>query len=161
MQEVDPFLVFDGDLSTDSDDEKNCQSCDVIPQRDNESCGVMTFHQNTELSLLVHVRQSLISSKSSDYFSKSSQVLSAVDKFCFTRHWMMHVGPEKGAILLHELEHSIRIYRDNSKKAPFLLVELGTYCGYSSILYARHLLSLAEKQYFEFRLITIEIDEGT
>ena len=37
----------------------------------------------------------------------SSDVLRAIDDFCISRHWMMHVGPEKGDILVGALKSSI------------------------------------------------------
>jgi catechol O-methyltransferase len=50
-----------------------------------------------------------------------------VDEFCYTRKFMMNVGDEKGAIL----EAAV------AKAQPGLVLELGTYCGYSGLRIAR------------------------
>jgi len=50
-----------------------------------------------------------------------------IDEFCRTRSVMMNVGDEKGEILDRAVERS----------APGLLLELGTYCGYSGLRIAR------------------------
>ncbi len=49
------------------------------------------------------------------------------DEFCYTRTFMSNVGDEKGAIL----EDAV------AKAAPRLVLELGTYCGYSGLRIAR------------------------
>jgi catechol O-methyltransferase len=54
-------------------------------------------------------------------------VIQVIDAFCTTRSIMMHVGDEKGEIL----DRAIRRCR------PRLLLELGTYCGYSALRTAR------------------------
>lgn len=114
-----------GDSSSDDDEE------DVL-QRD-ASCGVCSFHSNTEASLLTHVRNA-------PNIHGPIDVLHSVDAFCNQRHWMMHIGPEKGVILKRVLNDAM-----NQKAATlnyadasfyFNCVELGTYCGYSSILMA-------------------------
>lgn len=52
-----------------------------------------------------------------------------VDEFCYTRSIMIHVGDEKGALL----DNAVR------RVAPRLVLELGTYCGYSALRMARYL----------------------
>ena len=101
-------------------------------------------------------------------------MLRAVDDFCSNRHWMMHVGPEKGSMLREELMSSARRFMrestdavDSAVSTPapvgaevgegrsgtrsrrgevlgerrYVCVELGTYCGYSSVLMASTLRS--------------------
>jgi catechol O-methyltransferase len=51
----------------------------------------------------------------------------AIDDFCYRRSIMMNVGDEKGEIL----DDAIR------RTGPRLLLELGTYCGYSALRAAR------------------------
>jgi catechol O-methyltransferase len=51
----------------------------------------------------------------------------AIDDFCATRSVLMNVGDEKGEIL----------DRAVTRTAPRLLLELGTYCGYSGLRMAR------------------------
>jgi catechol O-methyltransferase len=51
----------------------------------------------------------------------------AVDEFCHTRKFMINIGDEKGEIL----DAAVRRAR------PRLILELGTYCGYSALRMAR------------------------
>ncbi|XP_072271781.1 catechol O-methyltransferase-like [Pyxicephalus adspersus] len=66
-------------------------------------------------------------------------VLDEIDKYCIQKEWAMNVGDEKGLIL------------DNLVKEtnPSVVLELGTYCGYSAVRIAR-LLKL------DARLFSIE-----
>jgi catechol O-methyltransferase len=54
-------------------------------------------------------------------------VIRTIDEFCVTRKVMINVGDEKGEIL----DRAVR------RAAPQLLLELGTYCGYSALRMAR------------------------
>src|SRR5687767_14783947 len=54
-------------------------------------------------------------------------VIRVIDEFCMTRMVMINVGDEKGEIL----DRAVR------RAAPQLLLELGTYCGYSALRMAR------------------------
>ena len=64
----------------------------------------------------------------------AEDVLSAVDHYCYSRHWMMHIGPEKGRIL----DDTIRQTQGDDSK-PLVCVELGSYCGYSTVRIASQL----------------------
>mmetsp|Transcript_16518 Transcript_16518/g.39544 ORF Transcript_16518/g.39544 Transcript_16518/m.39544 type:complete len:301 (-) Transcript_16518:280-1182(-) len=124
-----------------SDDDEGVKEA---PIRRDESCGVCCFHSNTEASLLTHVRNSLKSlttsispSDEKTKLQQSSDVLNAIDSFCMSRHWMMHVGPEKGGILLGALKDAMdnKMQQSSSESSTsFVAVELGSYCGYASIL---------------------------
>eukprot|EP00636_Phaeomonas_parva_P011983 CAMPEP_0118867576 /NCGR_PEP_ID=MMETSP1163-20130328/11137_1 /TAXON_ID=124430 /ORGANISM="Phaeomonas parva, Strain CCMP2877" /LENGTH=376 /DNA_ID=CAMNT_0006802003 /DNA_START=116 /DNA_END=1246 /DNA_ORIENTATION=+ len=70
-------------------------------------------------------------------------VLAAMDQAAETS-WMMNIGPEKGAII----EELLR------QRAPKKVLELGTFCGYSTIRMAQLLPGDAT-------LVTIEKDEAT
>ena len=52
-----------------------------------------------------------------------------IDEFCYTRSFMINVGDEKGELL----DAAVR------RVQPRLVLELGTYCGYSALRMARHL----------------------
>lgn len=84
-----------------------------------EACGVLQFHNGTEDECLRVV-------KAEAKRGEPASVLATVDRFCRSRHWMMHVGDVKGRIL-RGAAHSA---------APGLWVELGAYCGYSAVLLA-------------------------
>ena len=136
----------------------------VNPKR-SEDCGVLSYHHGTEDSMLAHVTNAVAdlvlppSAKDSSPSAKdgspewegspsewegsaadlaSAAVLAAVDEFCQSRHWMMHVGPEKGRVITQVLRDAIR-KRDSDSGRTFVCVELGTYCGYSSVLLGRTL----------------------
>lgn len=72
-------------------------------------------------------------------------VLETLDEFAAKRRWLMSVGPEKGP-LMAELAGRLP---DNPR-----VLELGAYCGYSSILLAQ---SLGEKA----TIVSIEIDSDS
>jgi catechol O-methyltransferase len=54
-------------------------------------------------------------------------VVRVIDEFCLNRSVMINVGDEKGEIL----DRAVR------KTSPRLILELGTYCGYSALRMAR------------------------
>jgi catechol O-methyltransferase len=54
-------------------------------------------------------------------------VIRVIDEFCMNRSVMINVGDEKGEIL----DRAVR------RASPHLLLELGTYCGYSALRMAR------------------------
>ena len=70
-------------------------------------------------------------------------VVRVIDEFCLTRSVMINVGDEKGEIL----DRAVR------RAAPRLLLELGTYCGYSALRTARVMPAGA-------RLCSIEFSEA-
>jgi catechol O-methyltransferase len=65
--------------------------------------------------------------------------IAVIDEFCTTRSVMINIGDEKGEIL----------DRAVARSAPRLLLELGTYCGYSGLRIARSMPAGA-------RLVSIE-----
>lgn len=100
-----------------------------------DACGVMQFHSGTEISMFLFVEQHLKKVQprpSGDELVDS--IISAIDKFCLTRHWMMHIGPGKSEYLKNAARE---ISREKGQVLRFL--ELGSYCGYSSVLLAREL----------------------
>mmetsp|Transcript_15970 Transcript_15970/g.22752 ORF Transcript_15970/g.22752 Transcript_15970/m.22752 type:complete len:308 (-) Transcript_15970:194-1117(-) len=122
-----------------------------------DSCGVMTFHKNIEYSLLLHVKNHLSTNEEGSLHGEvisTETVLKAIDTFCYNRHWMMHVGPEKAKILSNSLQDRIdRVNKNNN----FLCVELGTYCGYSSIVMGDAMRrNFSNHSDITFSLITVE-----
>ena len=138
------------------------------PKR-SEDCGVLSYHHGTEVAMLAHVRNAVadlvLPSAANDGSSSewegsaadiaSAAVLAAVDEFCRSRHWMMHVGPSKGRIVTQVLRDAIRERRSDSER-KFVCVELGTYCGYSSVLLGRTLREAGTD--FPCRLYTVEVN---
>ena len=151
------------------------------------TCGILSFHTKTESALLFHVRNAMsekssanASIPSSSLIGNADRVLLAIDEFCQNRHWMMHIGPEKGNdILINEgLNRALQTYLLDivikgvqatavastqgsvtpSKKDSFIAVEMGTYCGYSSILLGKT-LKIAVKEFgINAHIYSVEID---
>ena len=67
-------------------------------------------------------------------------VVRVIDEFCLTRSFMINVGDEKGEIL----------DRAVIRASPQLLLELGTYCGYSALRMARVMPAGAHVYSLEF-----------
>jgi catechol O-methyltransferase len=74
-------------------------------------------------------------------------VIRTIDEFCYRQSYMINVGDEKGAIL----DNSVR--RTN----PRLVLELGTYCGYSALRMARAMSAEARLVSVEFNPANAEI----
>jgi catechol O-methyltransferase len=70
-----------------------------------------------------------------------------IDDFCATRSVMINVGDEKGVILDHAVARS----------SASLLLELGTYCGYSGLRIARAMPADAHLYSIEFSPANAEI----
>jgi catechol O-methyltransferase len=73
--------------------------------------------------------------------------IDAVDDFCATRSIMINVGDEKGGIL----DNAVR------RCTPKLLLELGTYCGYSGLRIARAMPAHAQLYSIEFSAANADI----
>jgi catechol O-methyltransferase len=72
-----------------------------------------------------------------------ADAIRVVDEFCYTRSFMINVGDEKGELL----DTAVR------RAAPRLVLELGTYCGYSALRMARALPADA-------RIVSVEFNEA-
>ncbi|XP_006013444.1 catechol O-methyltransferase A [Latimeria chalumnae] len=70
----------------------------------------------------------------------AESVVNAIDEFCNKQEWAMNVGDEKGLIL----------DRVVSEAGPHTVLELGTYCGYSTVRIARLLKPGARVYSVEF-----------
>jgi catechol O-methyltransferase len=152
----DPFSCFDSsdedDNNSDNDDSCNEHtSHEQIPnaKRDPEN-GVLSFHAGTELALLHHVKMKLegYETKTSQdgiirTMEKADKLLEIIDSYCLNRHWMMHIGPEKGILIRSFIVDCLQNKKENREDNDNTIVnfvELGTYCGYSSIFIAKTIL---------------------
>ncbi len=116
------------DLFGDDDDDE------VSVARRPPSCGVMAFHNGTEESMFVFLEQEL---KLQPSFS-GLDILEIVDRFCYSRHWMMHLGDKKRVYLTETLQ-SLR-----AENRLRVCVELGSYCGYSALCIAHILREIGD-----------------
>lgn len=104
----------------DSEDE------DTVEVR-HESCGVMAFHNGTEEAMFIYLENH------SEAEASTKEVLDTIDVFANTRHWMMHMGPEKRDIL----RDAVKLIPSWFKAGESLkILELGSYCGYSTAFLA-------------------------
>jgi catechol O-methyltransferase len=129
------------DLFGSDDEEEERDSTLVRPK----TCGVLAFHPGTEQALILHVKRT---SRGGDV----GEILRAVDVFCSTRHWMMHVGPVKAKIIKQEISSRL----ESDCRTSLVCVELGSYCGYSACTLASHLLAAFPER--PLRYICIEGD---
>lgn len=74
-------------------------------------------------------------------------VIRVIDDFCVNRSFMINVGDEKGEILDRAVKRS----------SPHLLLELGTYCGYSALRTARVMPAGARLVSLEFNPANADI----
>jgi catechol O-methyltransferase len=164
--EDDPFEAFGNDSD---DDDAQEESASAEPIRRDPSCGALVFREGTEQAMLLFVRNELERSHTdangngdSDVMSPREKIMKLVDTFCYSRHWMMHVGPEKGVILQDFLTRRVHKYLDRADfSSPFMIVEVGTYCGYSSIRMAHTVLELLKDTpaaAASFHILTVDVD---
>lgn len=96
-----------------------------------KSCGVMAFHNGTEESLFLSVQRRATK-------GNPQSVLTAIDEFCYGRHWMMHCGDRKVKYLEKALQLGKReIPHENAvnkvAEVHLICLEIGSYCGYSAL----------------------------
>lgn len=173
--EEDPFACFDesdnddepctevlqatgdtaGEVAKTKDPRASSFAKPTTSQRD-PNCGVLSFHPNTEQSLLIHVQNDLSDRILMNEIQAAEAVLRSIDDFCSRRHWMMHVGPQKGEIVTSFLSKCLQSVDPGAE--PFVCVEIGTYCGYASILLAQKALKTLGTCMKRFHLYTVEVN---
>lgn len=164
------------------------------------SCGVLSHHEGVEAALLQFVRQQLLLTaangpapggltddsesgggtttgtvvsgreSATSTMDRIAQILTHVDQFCRMRHWMMHIGDEKGLILDKFLGESLEAWSSSltrpsppsaaeatgsSSDAVFLILEVGSYCGYSLLRMAKTCLQHLPSR--NFRIVTCDV----
>jgi catechol O-methyltransferase len=198
----DPFACFDSsDDDEDDDDAGQAETATFRQQIQNEEeqsrrdpgNGVLAFHAGTEVALLHHVKTQLqlaavkaapatdVDTDVAGTMIRNAQtVLDLVDSYCMSRHWMMHVGPEKATPLRRFIGDCLVKKGKTTNDGPstgdgssaFTFVELGTYCGYSSIFFAKTVLehywndsntttttTTATDDTFSFHIYSVEVVE--
>lgn len=102
---------------------------EVVVEERPANSGVLKFHEGTEEALFMYVKNKAIA-------GNAESVLKAIDDFCYTRHWMMHIGDKKLSFLVNAIDTMKSLHRVEPKRT---LVELGAYCGYSAVSIAARL----------------------
>ena len=101
------------------------------------SSGVLAFHNGTEEAMYRYVVAHSVRGDIAD-------ILRVVDDYCYTQHWMMHIGDLKQPFLRRALflaEAQKATHPDGkgvqkAREAALTVVELGSYCGYSALFLA-------------------------
>lgn len=134
--EKDMTVIFGEDSSDDGDEEfDSFTSDDLISKRmnqlyqRNEANGVISFHNGTEEAMFIYLEKYARCGDVKD-------ILSKIDDFCWSRAWMMHIGDYKAKVIIGEFEECRKNY---SHPDPFVFLEIGSYCGYSTTLLASHM----------------------
>ncbi|TVY30052.1 Catechol O-methyltransferase [Lachnellula hyalina] len=76
--------------------------------------------------------------KKTDLRNSPRKILAAIDEYARTQKYLMNVGEDKG----HIVSGIIR------KRRPGIMMELGGYCGYSTILFADEARAAGGRKYF-------------
>lgn len=132
-------------------DDEGDEFGDAAPLRRPSACGVLKFHSPAaEEGLFVHLEQ--LNGK--ECRNNPEATLRMVDLYASTKHWLMCIGPEKGGIL--EREALVPLVA-TSTDGVLVLVELGSYLGYSAVHMASTLLRLGVAR-DRIRVVSIEGD---
>jgi catechol O-methyltransferase len=91
--------------------------------------GKMLAGDTREEMLLAHI---FATAKRGD----AASVLAAVDSFCDTQGFMMHIGSEKASILRRILQEAEKDKKTTQENGVERILDIGTYCGYSAIVLA-------------------------
>lgn len=126
MDELDD--LFEGYSDDDKDDNIEVSNSRCRPI----TSGVLTFHSGTEESLYYYVIKHCEK-------GNISRILAAIDHYCYTQHWMMHIGDKKLQYLKQAYDDIVDKRYGNiseSNSTGLNVVELGSYCGYSAMYFA-------------------------
>ena len=98
------------------------------------ACGVLSFHNGTEESMFIYITNHCAR-------GDIKNILNSIDKFCYSRHWMMHIGERKREFLINAIKSAQQAARVNSSSSSecFSCLEIGSYCGYSALVMANEL----------------------
>jgi predicted O-methyltransferase YrrM len=118
-------------IDSDSDDNdentpnlKDLSNSELLKLRP-KACGVLSFHNGIEEMMFLYII------KNSDKNNPIS-IIKSIDEYCYSKHWMMHIGNQKSKYLVNAVE-------EISNKKNELIVEIGCYCGYSALIIAMNL----------------------
>lgn len=115
----------------------NTQRQFLLQQRE-PSCSTLAFHNGTEDAMFLYIERIIQKyTRTNSSLSLPDLILHAIDTFCYSRHWMMHIGDQKGLILDSVITSLIQQQQQQQQQSesvsPITCVELGTYCGYSTL----------------------------
>ena len=110
--------------------------------------GVLAFHKGTEEGMFLYLERyrKKLQSKASALSAAGEgseaivipphDCLLLIDKYCYSRHWMMHIGNQKLPFLDSSIKQAIDSLPTGQK---LICLEIGSYCGYSSVAIAKQL----------------------
>lgn len=123
-----------------------------------ERNGAFTFRQNGEYEMMLHVQRGLgdLNIASFGEVQSANSILAAVDEYCTEEQWMYHIGREKGEALKDFMSECIDMHKSSQRRnRRLVIVDVGTYCGYSAILLAKSVMELDPE--LDFHVYTTEI----
>ncbi|KAF2761688.1 catechol O-methyltransferase [Pseudovirgaria hyperparasitica] len=94
------------------------------------------FDDGREERLLEYVKEHLDLAAS----NKSEEVIRLIDEFGVNHHYMMNVGARKGRIVTEVI----------TQRKPKTMIELGSYIGYSTVLFAAAMRDAGGQEYISF-----------
>jgi len=148
--------MFGSDDSDDDSDEKfelgvmvnglSVANKEILLSKRSKSAGMLIFKTGTEEALLIYVARQLSSIRKINEWGEGEEdikiadlVLRIVDVYCYSRAWMMHLSDVKMPILIDCIKKARGIQMD-AGKLPLICVELGSYCGYSTVAIGKELI---------------------
>ncbi|CAJ1947215.1 unnamed protein product [Cylindrotheca closterium] len=174
QQQQQPHQEYEGEQGGEEEEEEEGQQHPArrVRKRHAEK-GAFTFSENGEYELMMHVQRGLPPNFNRlSPLESSNLILKTVDVYCHEEQWMYHIGQDKGLLLKEFLKECIahkkeqhKLSRNSSmeegdepigpeEQPPLILVEVGTYCGYSAILLAKSLRELDSE--LKFHIYTVE-----
>ena len=101
--------------------------------------GVMDFHEGVEEGMFVYVKNQISRHiLSTDCHPDPDTILTFVDDYCYSRHWMMHIGDgRKSCALENAIVDKLLLCRAAGR--GIFVVEMGSYCGYSAVKMLKNL----------------------
>ena len=126
--DVSCICRMDDELFGSDSDEQDVTLSSEERERNN---GVLAFHSGTEEAMFIYINKRM-QTLENDSEDSVSRILSFCDEFCTKRHWMMHVGPSKANIL----KDAFNFLPASLTSSAINVLEIGSYCGYSTALIA-------------------------
>lgn len=103
--------------------------------------GVCTFHTGIEEMMWQYVLEHAPR-------NSPALILEAIDQFCMSKHWMMHIGQDKAEVIVNAIRETKQNKRALFLSETFIVVELGSYCGYSAVRIASELENQGNEKLF-------------
>ena len=103
--------------------------------------GVLAFHEGVEEGMFVYAQREVNKHiLRFDRYPDPDAILQYVDDYCYSRHWMMHIGDGRKADALEDaIADKLLLHRGGDDSRGILVVEMGSYCGYGAVKILKNL----------------------